>query len=465
MRITVLCFGTLLVLGLAGIGWTADESSTRAQTIDLWPGTPPGEPKDLNLGPEQAKTKDEGKTVTSLTNVTKPTLKVYRPEKDKSVGVAIVVCPGGGYTNLAWDHEGEQVARWLNSLGVTAAVLKYRVPRRADTPKGQPPVQALMDCAAGHQPGTEQGRGLGVDPERVGILGFSAGGHLGAWASTNYDKRAYEAVDAADRTELRPDFAVLIYPGGVIKPKTEQLAPEIRVTSQTPPTFLVHATKDGGSENTIFYYLAPEARWGSRRGPPVRQRRARLRHATQPRALRRLDPAVRGLAPVAADPQGQRLALNRFATNIGSRVGVVGLTYRLCAPHTEDAKAIRQRTSEGDSTSMKSNPVKRALRDGGVALGTFLFEFNTTGIARIVAAAGAEFAIFDMEHTGWTIETIRMLIATSGSAALVPMVRVPATEYHFIARVSRHGGDGHHGADGRVGRSGASDRRIGQISP
>jgi acetyl esterase/lipase len=252
MRFTAIGLGMVFIIGLATIGRTADGPAS--QTIDLWPGAAPGE--NGTIGEEQAKTKDDGKTITSLTNVTKPTITVSRPEKDKDTGVAIVVCPGGGYNNLAWDHEGAMVARWLNSIGVTAAVLKYRVPRRPDTPKGQPPVQALMDAQRALSLVRSKADDWGLDPKRIGILGFSAGGHLGAWASTNSDKRSYEAIDAADRADCRPDFAVLIYPGGVIQRGTDQLTPEIRVTSQTPPTFLVHATDDPGSENSVYLYLA-----------------------------------------------------------------------------------------------------------------------------------------------------------------------------------------------------------------
>jgi acetyl esterase/lipase len=254
MRITAIGLGMSLVIGLATLGWTADAPSSKI--MDLWPGTAPGE--NGAIGEEQAKTKERDgvQVVTSLTNVSKPTLTVSRPEKDKDTGVAIVVCPGGGYNNLAWDHEGEQVARWLNSIGVTAALLKYRVPRRPDTPKGQPPVQALMDAQRALSLVRSKADDWGLDPKRIGILGFSAGGHLGAWASTNSDKRSYEAIDAADRADCRPDFAVLIYPGGVIERGTDHLTPDIRVTSQTPPTFLALATDDSGAENSVFLYLA-----------------------------------------------------------------------------------------------------------------------------------------------------------------------------------------------------------------
>lgn len=251
MRLVATSLGLLLTLSLA--------PTTRAEvpariTLDLWPAAPPGD--DGSIGAEQAKKNSEG-VITSLTNVTKPTLSVHRPDPANDTGVAIVICPGGGYNNLAWDHEGEQVARWLNSIGVTGVILKYRVPRRASSPKNEPPPQALMDAQRAISVVRSKAADWGVDPKKVGILGFSAGGHLGAWASTNFDKRGYEPIDAADKVDCRPDFAVLIYPGGVTKGKTDALAPEIHVTSQTPSTFLAHAGNDPvNAENSIHYYLA-----------------------------------------------------------------------------------------------------------------------------------------------------------------------------------------------------------------
>ena len=254
MRTTALGLGMALTLAL-GAALPAParaDDAPKPTVIDVWPGPAPGE-NGASVGDEKETRKND--KVTSLTNVSKPTLSVYRPAADKNTGAAILVFPGGGYTNLAWDHEGEQVAHWLNSIGVTAAVLKYRVPRRAGTPRGEPPQQALMDAQRALSIVRGKASDWGVDPKRVGVLGFSAGGHLGAWVSTNSDKRSYEAVDDSDKAGIRPDFAVLIYPGGVIKRGSDQLAPEIRVTSETPPTFLVHATNDS-SENSALLYLA-----------------------------------------------------------------------------------------------------------------------------------------------------------------------------------------------------------------
>ncbi len=257
MRRTATCLGVALVLGLSSLGRTADEpkaDAPRGEVIDLWPSTPPGEAG--KVGEETAK-KDKQDVVTSITNVTKPTLTVRRPERSKDNGAVVVICPGGGYNNLAWNHEGEKVADWLNSIGVTGVILKYRVPRREGTPKGEPPPQALMDAQRAVSLVRSKAGEWGTDTKRIGILGFSAGGHLAIWAGTNFDHRSYESVDPADKADCRPDFAVAVYPGGVVKPGTADLRPEVHINSQTPPTFLAHAGDDRVSvENSVAIYLA-----------------------------------------------------------------------------------------------------------------------------------------------------------------------------------------------------------------
>jgi acetyl esterase/lipase len=246
--------GLVLSMGLLGWARAAAADPSGPVTLDLWPGKAPGETG--TVGEERA-TKNAQGVVTSLTNISKPTLTVYPAPAEKATGVAVVICPGGGYNNLAWDHEGEQVARWLNSIGVTGAILKYRVPRREGSPRDQPPPQALIDAQRAMSLVRSKARDWGVDPKHIGILGFSAGGHLSAWTATNFDHRSYETVDDADKTSCRPDFAVMIYPGGVIKRDAEELAPEIRVTSQTPPCFFAHAGDDRVSpENSVRMYLA-----------------------------------------------------------------------------------------------------------------------------------------------------------------------------------------------------------------
>lgn len=253
MKTASLALGFLLAAGLATRA-PADDAA-KPMVLDVWPDKAPGE--DGAVGEEKAEKKGAEGVVTSITNVSKPTLTVYRPDRDKDTGTAVVVCPGGGYNVLAWDHEGEQVARWLSSNGVTAAILKYRVPRRPGSPKDEPPIQALQDAQRALSLVRSKADEWGIDPKRVGMLGFSAGGHLTAWAATNPDRRAYDALDEIDKTPCRPDFAVLVYPGGVVKKGSDQLAPEIRVTSQSPPMFLAHANDDPVSpENSALLYLA-----------------------------------------------------------------------------------------------------------------------------------------------------------------------------------------------------------------
>jgi acetyl esterase/lipase len=235
----------------------AVEPAAKPQVIDLWPaGKVPGE-KAGAVGPE--KRTEKAGVVTSITDVSVPSIEVHLAPKATATGVAIVIAPGGGYKNLAWDHEGEQIAAWANGRGITGVVLKYRVPKRLDQPQDQPPIGALQDAQRAMGLVRANASAWGVDAKKVGLLGFSAGGHLTAWASTNFDKRAYDVVDDADKLSSRPDFAVGIYPGGVIDPATLELKPEIKVSKESakelPPFFLVHASNDK-SENSAALYLA-----------------------------------------------------------------------------------------------------------------------------------------------------------------------------------------------------------------
>jgi acetyl esterase/lipase len=236
---------------------TAASAAQQPQMVDVWPGKAPGETGPVDAEKVLEAKAGENPPVRRITNVTRPTLSIFRPASDKDTHAAVIVCPGGGYNILAWDHEGEQVAAWLNSIGVTGIVLKYRVPRREGTPSGTPPPQALMDAQRAVSLVRSRASEWGLDPQRIGMLGFSAGGHITAWTSTNFDKRSYAPIDDVDRISSRPDFAVMIYPGGVVAKDTDDLSPEIRVTKETPTSFFAHAGDDRvRPQNSIIMYLA-----------------------------------------------------------------------------------------------------------------------------------------------------------------------------------------------------------------
>lgn len=200
----------------------------------------------------------------------KPTLAAYPVPEGRGAGTAVIVCPGGGYVNLSMDKEGDQIARWLNSLGVTAFVLKYRL-----GPKYHHPIE-LGDAQRAIRTVRSKAGEYRVLPDRIGIMGFSAGGHLASTAGTHFDSGAAGAPDPIDRQSSRPDFLILCYPvisftnfahqgsrryllGDSPDPKlVENLSNELQVTAQTPPTFLFHTNTDTTvpPENSAMFYLA-----------------------------------------------------------------------------------------------------------------------------------------------------------------------------------------------------------------
>ena len=221
--------------------------------ILLWPNGAPdlkaGIGDELDTTPPDPK-KPDPNTISRIGNVTKPTIAVFRPAPDKVNGAAVVVCPGGGYSILAYNLEGSEICQWLNSIGVTAILLKYRVPGRLTEQYRAP----LQDAQRALGMVRLRAKEWNIDPKRVGILGFSAGGHLSAAASTNFDTRAYTAADAADKESCRPDFTVLIYPAYLTTNDLTKLAPEIKVGAQTPPVFIAMTTDDPiHVENAIVY--------------------------------------------------------------------------------------------------------------------------------------------------------------------------------------------------------------------
>lgn len=236
------------------LGQTTDVQADHV--IDLWPANVPG--PALEVGPEQDFTKPEdtliaGRRIIKWGNVSKPQAHVFLPSADQRSGSAIVVCPGGGYSILAWDLEGTEVAQWLNQLGITAVVLKYRVPTRQHDPRWLAPVQDVQRTVSLVRHHAEQ---WGVDKQHVGVLGFSAGGDAAARAALA-ECRHYEAADAVDADACRPDLAVLVYPGYLANEARTGLCDDILVTDQAPPMFLVHAFDDPVPvESSLFLFKA-----------------------------------------------------------------------------------------------------------------------------------------------------------------------------------------------------------------
>jgi acetyl esterase/lipase len=263
-------------------GWQPSPGHTQ---VPIWPGAAPD--AQPVAGPEVAKTTGKeflvaGKPAVGVNNVSRPTMTIYSPQ-GKNTGAAVVVFPGGGYQVLAIDLEGTEVCDWLTPRGITCVLLKYRVTDVGPYPKSGPYPESPMALE-------DAQRTVGlvrlhaaewhIDPHKIGVLGFSSGGHLSAAISTHFEKRLYPAVDAADRESCRPDFAVAIYPGhlsisaaewdanrGTKKIKVRYPAnvdkdlgvnPEIPVTSQTSPTFLLQAEDDhvDNVNDSLAYYIA-----------------------------------------------------------------------------------------------------------------------------------------------------------------------------------------------------------------
>ncbi len=237
--------------------------------VPIWPGAAP-DPQPVAEPENETKTVTDplvaGRPWVAVGKVSRPTMTVYSPT-GKNTGVAVVVFPGGGYSILAIDLEGTEVCDWLTSRGITCVLLKYRVPDSGPAwhddcrcnihpraPTALEDAQRTVGLVRFHAADWH------IDPHKIGVLGFSAGGHLVANISTHFAQRAYASVDAADTVSCRPDFAVAIYPGHMLENTTKEfeLNPEIPVTARTPPTFLLQAEDDhvDGVKQSLVYYIA-----------------------------------------------------------------------------------------------------------------------------------------------------------------------------------------------------------------
>jgi acetyl esterase/lipase len=248
-----------------------DAADADRPKVKLWPEQPPGALVDANYA-EEIVYRDNDPNKPRISRVTEPALEVFLPAKDKANGTAVVVCPGGGYGVLAYDHEGIQVGRFFNELGIAAFILKYRLPSDAIMQdKAVGPLQDVQEAIRTVRRRADEWR---VDPKKVGVMGFSAGGHLAASATTLYSLPVYPV---ADNVSARPDFSILVYPvismqeelshggsrqnllGKTPDPAREkQFSLDQQVNEHTPPTFLIHSSDDGAVrvENSLNFYLA-----------------------------------------------------------------------------------------------------------------------------------------------------------------------------------------------------------------
>ncbi|HEX4582641.1 MAG TPA: alpha/beta hydrolase [Acidobacteriaceae bacterium] len=229
-------------------------------TTPLWPGTPPGAP-NVSAGQQEHDTTTPadnliaGKRVARIGFVSKPTLTFYPAFNGKNTGATIVVLPGGAYRILAYDLEGTEVCEWLNGIGVNCALVKYRVPDAGPFPKF---TQDLADAQRAVRIVRQHASAWQLDANRVGVLGFSASGHIVAVLGSHASDAIYPAIDDADKLSARPDFTLLIYPAYLDQEVTPlAVRPEVKPVALTPPSFLIQAEDDPVKvENALSYYEA-----------------------------------------------------------------------------------------------------------------------------------------------------------------------------------------------------------------
>ena len=244
--------------------------AAQVSTLPLWP-----EDEMPNKQKSDEKEDINQDDITWITKVQKPTLEVYLPPKASANGQAVLVCPGGGYAGLAYDWEGTEIAKYLNSKGIAAGVLKYRLPGSASVKESFK--APLQDAQRGIRILRANALDWNIDKNKVGVMGFSAGGHLASTLGTHYQEAFYSAIDSTDSEEIRPDFMVLVYPVISMDPKIthqgshdnllgekptaaleKQFSNELQVTENTPPVFLIHAGDDDvvPVENSLRMYTS-----------------------------------------------------------------------------------------------------------------------------------------------------------------------------------------------------------------
>jgi acetyl esterase/lipase len=227
--------------------------SSQENPILLFPNGAPGESGDMKQIDDLSGNKVAGCPVLRISNVDKPTLTFYPAPADNNSGVTILVNPGGGYNILAYNLEGTEICKRFNEYGINCVLVKYRVPRREGLEKHEAPLQDLQRTIAYTRSHAAE---WGIDPGKIGVLGFSAGAHLSAMASTAYRTRTYPAVDSFDEVSLRPDFCILVYPA-YLSDDNFSISPELQVDVDTPPTLLIQTQDDSSHINSsLFYFYA-----------------------------------------------------------------------------------------------------------------------------------------------------------------------------------------------------------------
>lgn len=231
-----ICLSAFLLLSLAAAPIKTPKPD---ESLAIWPDRPLLEKSDDEVKYDK---------IIRITKVKRPAIEFYKAKNAKPNAPAVVIFPGGGYQILAYDLEGTEIAEWLNSIGIHAIILKYTVP-------GNQRDAALQDAQRAFGIVRSKAKGWSINPDQIGVLGFSAGGHLAANLSTNYQKRNYAPIDAADKLSCRPDFTILIYPAYIYDNKDKrQMAPEIKVTAKTPPAFIVQTLDDRRLVDSAFNY-------------------------------------------------------------------------------------------------------------------------------------------------------------------------------------------------------------------
>lgn len=247
----LLCPTTLLLFTV--LSGTVIPAAEPDRVITIWSGLAPGETSNSKGSPLPRRA-NESPPATRVGGITQPTLDLFDADPTKKTGTAVLIFPGGAYNYVVVDKEGSEAAEWLNELGITAFVVRYRTKHKGnDAPDW---IRPLQDGQRAVSLVRHHAKELGIDPNRIGVLGFSAGGQTAAMVSTRFPQRSYESVDAADGTSCRPDFAMLVYPWRLVD-ETGELSELLPVSSEVPPTFLVHAHDDHATSlSSVRFYVA-----------------------------------------------------------------------------------------------------------------------------------------------------------------------------------------------------------------